>query len=60
MKHQKVRVSKYYKIENGKVIRLKRTCPRCGDGVFMASHKEKDGKIRYFCGKCKMTIWEEA
>ena len=47
-----------YKIKNNKVERVNRTCPRCGDGIFMAMHKEKDGKTRYYCGKCKMTIWK--
>ncbi|MCD6371110.1 MAG: 30S ribosomal protein S27ae [Candidatus Aenigmarchaeota archaeon] len=53
-----MKVSSKYKIENGKLVRLGKVCPRCGDGIFMAEHKEKDRKIRYFCGKCKLTIWE--
>ncbi len=35
-----------YKVEEGKLIRAK-TCPKCGDGVFLAEHKD-----RYYCGKC--------
>ena len=28
----------------------KRTCPKCGAGVFMAEHKD-----RHHCGKCSYT-----
>jgi ribosomal protein S27AE len=24
----------------------------------MAVHKQENGKIRYYCGKCKLTLWE--
>ena len=27
--------------------RVKKTCPKCGNGVFMASHKDRD-----YCGRC--------
>lgn len=40
---------KHYTIENGKIKKTK-TCPRCGQGVFLASHKN-----RLSCGKCKYT-----
>ncbi|RLG63007.1 30S ribosomal protein S27ae [Candidatus Geothermarchaeota archaeon] len=40
-------VWKFYKIENGKLVRLRRFCPRCGRGVFMADHGD-----RWACGKC--------
>lgn len=43
-------VSKYYKIVDGKLVRVKRFCPRCGPGVFMAEHWR-----RYTCGKCGYT-----
>lgn len=44
------RVSDYYKIENGKLIRLRKTCPKCGDGYFLAEHAD-----RWSCGKCGYT-----
>ena len=47
-------VQNYYKIEGGKLIRLKKTCPRCGPGTFMAEHKD-----RYSCGKCGWTIFKK-
>ncbi len=57
MKHKKSEIWKKYKVVEGKIVREGRFCPRCGDGIFMAIHKEKD-RTRYFCGKCKLTIWE--
>ena len=39
----------YYKIEGNKLIR-KKTCPKCGPGVFMASHAK-----RMHCGNCGYT-----
>jgi ubiquitin-small subunit ribosomal protein S27Ae len=45
-----VAVYKFYKVEDNKVMRIKRDCPRCGRGVFMAEHKD-----RYTCGKCGYT-----
>ena len=35
-----------YKIEGGKIARAK-NCPKCGEGVFLAEHKD-----RLYCGKC--------
>ena len=43
----KTRKSSLYKIEGGKLIRLRKSCPRCGSGVFLAQHKN-----RASCGKC--------
>ena len=40
---------KFYKIEGGKIVR-KKSCPRCGPGVFLA-----DMKNRLYCGKCAYT-----
>lgn len=41
MKHKPVQASK---LQNNK------TCPRCGDGTFLAKHKD-----RLYCGKCRYT-----
>lgn len=46
-KHRSVQIWKLYKVEGGKVIRLRKTCPRCGDGTFLAEYKN-----RTYCGKC--------
>ncbi|HLH86105.1 MAG TPA: 30S ribosomal protein S27ae [Thermoplasmataceae archaeon] len=39
-----------YKVENNKLIRERRFCPRCGPGVFLAEHAD-----RYACGRCGYT-----
>jgi len=52
-KHKKIKLAtlKYYKVDgNGKITRLRRVCPSCGPGVFMASHFD-----RQYCGKCGLT-----
>ncbi|MFQ5711971.1 MAG: 30S ribosomal protein S27ae [Candidatus Geothermarchaeales archaeon] len=49
------RVWKFYKIEGRKATRLRKTCPRCGRGVFMAEHPN-----RYACGRCGYTEFREA
>jgi small subunit ribosomal protein S27Ae len=41
---------KNYKVDGENVKRTKKHCPRCGPGVFLASHKE-----RVYCGKCHYT-----
>ena len=46
----KVAVYQFYKVQQDKIVRNKRDCPRCGKGVFMAEHKD-----RYTCGKCGFT-----
>jgi len=59
MKHKSTKQWEFIKAEDGKIKRLKKECPRCGDGTYMAEHKEKDGKIRYYCGKCHYTVWSK-
>lgn len=51
--HKKVqlRVLKLYKVsDDGKVQRLRKVCPSCGPGIFMATHFD-----RVYCGKCHCT-----
>ena len=43
MKHKPVKVSDLIKNK-------RKFCTRCGDGVYMAEHKD-----RFYCGKCHMT-----
>jgi len=52
-----VKQSNFIKLKDGKIERVRRNCPRCGEEAFMAQHKEKE-KTRYYCGKCHMSIWE--
>ena len=30
-----------FKVEGDKITRLRRHCPKCGDGVFLAEHKDR-------------------
>jgi small subunit ribosomal protein S27Ae len=43
-----------YKVEGGKIIRLRPTCERCGPGYFMADHGD-----RYTCGHCGFTRYKK-
>ncbi len=45
--------SKYYEIQDGKLVRKKRSCPICGPAIFMADHYD-----RYHCGNCKYTVFK--
>ncbi|HEX55348.1 MAG: 30S ribosomal protein S27ae [Candidatus Altiarchaeales archaeon] len=39
-----------YEIKGNKLIRKNRSCPKCGDGVFLARHGD-----RLSCGRCGYT-----
>jgi small subunit ribosomal protein S27Ae len=39
-----------YKLEGETLSRIKKHCPKCGPGVFMAEHKDRTS-----CGKCGYT-----
>ena len=47
-KHQKL--SDVYTISGDKIERKVKSCPKCGEGTFMAQHKD-----RMTCGKCGYT-----
>jgi small subunit ribosomal protein S27Ae len=42
-----------FKIEGDKITRLRRNCPKCGEGIFLAEHKD-----RVSCGKCGYTEYK--
>jgi small subunit ribosomal protein S27Ae len=46
-KHEGSKKWKMYEIKDGKIVRKNKVCPKCGNGVFMANHKD-----RWVCGKC--------
>jgi small subunit ribosomal protein S27Ae len=50
-KHKKRKVKlailKYYRVEDGKVLRLKQMCKVCPAGTFIAEHAD-----RLYCGRC--------
>jgi len=47
-------VYKFYQVKGDKVDRLRKECPRCGRGVFLAEHRD-----RLTCGKCGYTSFKK-
>jgi len=45
-----MRKREIFKVEGDKLTRLRRTCPKCGDGIFLAEHKNRSS-----CGSCGYT-----
>jgi small subunit ribosomal protein S27Ae len=43
-----------YDVKDNKVVRKNRSCPRCGDGIFLAEHGD-----RFSCGACGYTEWKK-
>ena len=43
-----------FKVEGDKITRLRRHCPKCGDGFFLADHKD-----RLSCGNCGYTEFKK-
>ena len=48
-KHKVAKKSDKYSVEGNRVVK-KRTCPKCGPGVFLAKHQD-----RMHCGRCGYT-----
>lgn len=46
-------MSDLYKVDGDKLVRLRKACPKCGDGYFMAQHEGRQA-----CGKCGYTEFE--
>lgn len=46
--------SSKYEVKDGKIARKNQSCPRCGDGVFLANHAD-----RLSCGKCGYTEYKK-
>lgn len=42
--------SKFYEVQDGKLVRTRRTCPKCGPGVFLGAHEDRQA-----CGRCGFT-----
>jgi small subunit ribosomal protein S27Ae len=36
-----------YDVSSGSIVRLRKSCPRCGPGVYLGKHSN-----RLSCGKC--------
>jgi len=43
-----------YEVKDNKLVRKRKTCPKCGEGVFMAEHAD-----RFSCGKCGYTEFKK-
>jgi small subunit ribosomal protein S27Ae len=46
--------SRMYEVKDGKIVKKSPSCPRCGDGVFLAAHNN-----RVSCGKCGYTEFKK-
>ena len=44
-----------FKVEGDKITRLRRHCPKCGDGFFLADHMN-----RLSCGNCGYTEFKKS
>lgn len=43
-----------YEVEGDELVRKRESCPKCGDGVFLAEHED-----RRACGRCGYTEFHE-
>lgn len=43
-----------YEVEGDELVRKRKSCPKCGDGVFMAEHDD-----RVACGACGYTEFKD-
>ena len=52
-KKTKLHALKYYSVDatGSKISNVKKVCPQCGPGYFMAKHYD-----RHYCGKCHSTL----
>ena len=50
---KKYKASNVFEIAGSSLKRKTRTCPKCGQGVYMAKHKN-----RVTCGKCGYTEFQ--
>jgi small subunit ribosomal protein S27Ae len=49
---RRIQVYKLYKVDGDTLTRLRKECPRCGRGYFMAQHGN-----RFTCGHCGYTTY---
>jgi ubiquitin-small subunit ribosomal protein S27Ae len=47
-------VAKYYEVTGDTIKTKKSVCPRCGNGVFLAEHADRQS-----CGKCGYTEFKK-
>ena len=51
---RRIQVHKLYKVDGESLSRLRKDCPRCGKGYFMAQHGN-----RMTCGHCGFTTYTQ-
>ena len=51
---RRIQVHKLYKVDGDSLSRLRKECPRCGKGYFMAQHRD-----RLTCGHCGYTTYSQ-
>jgi small subunit ribosomal protein S27Ae len=49
---RRIQAYKLYKVDGNSISRLRKECPRCGKGYFMAQHGN-----RFTCGHCGYTTY---
>ena len=52
-KREPSNVRELYKVEGNKVTLKNKSCPKCGAGVFLAEHDNRES-----CGKCGYTVFK--
>lgn len=52
---RRVQVHKLFKLDGDSLTRLRKECPRCGRGYFMALH---EGRLT--CGNCGYTVYTQS
>ena len=53
-KKKAMQVWKLYQVSGNKVERKNKVCPKCGAGIFLAKHKDRET-----CGKCGFTSFNK-
>jgi len=51
---RRIQAYKLYKVDGNSISRLRKECPRCGKGYFMAQHGN-----RLTCGHCGYTVYSK-
>ena len=47
-------VYKYFQVDGDKLKRVRKICSRCGKGIYMSDHKDRNT-----CGKCGLTEFKQ-
>jgi small subunit ribosomal protein S27Ae len=51
---RRIQVYKLYRVDGDSLTRMRKECPRCGKGYFMAQHRN-----RLTCGHCGYTTYTQ-